>query len=407
MKGKEYVQKVKNCILNRVRFHAPILFDTSLDWRALVEEGVDIGKPVFKFDKILNKNLIKAFNLAGREEDFNLLISSSSIQNKKQLEKLDKGIVFNPNTCKASFLEAINKLNINYSSSSNYNLVFREKFFKVQDNILNPHYEDFSLQQVAVFDEIFVQHCEFVLNGANFYTKLQNKASQTKRVALELNIPLAKGYYFFKRLPRSLLVENLLTKEKKFLNFICKGAKFTFSAVDGLENSVFSCINVKIFLNLKAGEEAFVFFNFGEIKEPIKSEKEVVFLKQASQRKCCEIFNLRVKTKNPKFDIFFNRTLPQKIWINWINGVSEQILEEKYVQLKNLFIKERENLNFVNFKEIGLKELGVFNGLFYKKILVVQSDSKFLKVGKTFFYNINSLSKQTLLKNDCLAVSFG
>ncbi len=406
MRRKEYVEKVKNCILNRVRFHAPILFDTTLDKRALFELGVDLNKPVFKFDKKLSKSLARAFFLARKEEDFNLLISTNSFEKEKILKGLSC-IVFNPDTCKASLLESINKLNINYSSASNYNPVFKDKFVKVQGKILNPHYEEFSLEQVFVQDEIFGQHCEFVLNGTNFYTKLQNKSKTERKVNFELNIPLEKGYYFFKRMTKCVCIENLMTGEKKFLNFTCRGAKFCFSEVDGLENSVFSCVNAKISLCLKPGEQTFVFFNFGPKKMPVRGEKEIEFLKQISYKECCEIFNLRVKTKNPKFDIFFNRTLPQRIWVNWANDKPELLLEEKYLTLKKLFLKEKENMNFVNFKEIGLRELGIFNGKYYKKIIVVQGEGKFLKVGKTFFYNINSFSKKTLSTNEPLAVSFG
>ena len=57
MKKNEYIQKAKNTILNRVRFHAPVVYDDKIDKKVLFLGGVDVNLPVFKFDKTLNKNL--------------------------------------------------------------------------------------------------------------------------------------------------------------------------------------------------------------------------------------------------------------------------------------------------------------------------------------------------------------
>ena len=81
MKKSDYVEKAKTSILNRIKFHAPILYDDKIDRRALFENGVSLGLPIFKFDKILNKKLVKAFELAQKEEKFNLLLTSSSLEN--------------------------------------------------------------------------------------------------------------------------------------------------------------------------------------------------------------------------------------------------------------------------------------------------------------------------------------
>lgn len=409
MKGKYYILKAKNAILNRIRFHAPIVYDTDLDRRLLFEYGVDINKPLFKFDKRLNKRLLKAFELAGKEEDFNLVISTSALgkTKDKQLKKMQNVVVYNKDVAPVSFIEMVNKLNINYPSSSNYNLVYKDKFFKLGNQILNPHFEDFSLEQVLVKDEVFVLYNEFVLNGNNFFIKLQNKSNQEKKVDLELNLPLKKGYYFFKRMQKCIQVENLLTTEKMYLNFICRNAQFSFSNVDGLENSVYCCVNVKLSVNLKAGEESFIYFNYGESRFAFKGEAEIKAFKHLARKQCCEIFNLQVKTQNPKFDNFFNKLLPQKIWINWLNGEVDENLEKKYLSLKSLFVKGTDSLSLVDFKDIGLRELGIFNGEYYKKILVIRSDEKFLRVGRTFFYNINGITNHSLTSKEPIVVSFG
>lgn len=409
MRNKEYIEKAKETILNRVRFHAPVVYDDQIDKSVLFANGIDISKPIFKFDKVLTKKLVKAFELAQKEEDFNLVLSYSSLGNLggNALKQLKTFTYYSKETSPVSLVEMINKLNINYQASSNYNLVFKEKFFKVNKQILNPHFENFCLKQTSVIDDIFVDYNEFVLNGTNFFVNLQNKTKDKKKVAIELNIPLQKGYYYFKKLPNSVLIENLLTKEKIYLNFVCRNAKFSFSNVDGLENSVFCCINVKINFNLEKQEEKFVFFNLGDAKFALKYLNDIKKFQLLARNKSCEIFNVQVKTKNAKFDNFFNKVLPQKIWINWLNGEVDLKWEEKYLTLKKMFIKGVQNYSFVPFKEIGLKELGIFNGEYYKKIIVVSGNEKFLKVGKTFFYNINGVTNHSLKSKEPICLSFG
>ncbi len=400
MKNKDYIEKAKKLILNRVRFHAPIVYDDNINFDILSRFGVDVNLPVFKFDKTLSKNLAKAFTLAKKEENFNLLLSDKSASKHSP-----KGAILYSQSSSLDFLRAINKLNINYSSSTNFNPVFQDKFFKVDGQILNPQFDDFKLKKVAVFDKIYVDYTEFVLNGSNFYLKISNQDKKPKKVEIELNIPLVKGYYFFKRFNRSVLIENLLTKQKLFLNFICPNAKFSFSCVDGLENSVFSCVNVRATVNVE--EESFVFFNFGAQKFNLKNERSVEAFQNLARRKVCDIFNVQVKTKNAKFDYFFNKSLPQKIWVNWLNGDFDKTLEEKYLSLKRLFVRGEKNFDLVNFKEVGLKELGIFNGQYYKKVLFLNGKDKFLRVGRTFFYNINRLNASTLKTAEPVAISFG
>lgn len=416
MKQKDFIEKAKTLILNRVRFHAPIVYDDKIDKRILFENGINPNLPVFKFEKPLNECLLRAFFLAKKEEKFNLLISTNSFENfgknklkkikNKYLKNAENVVIYSQKKSSISFIEIINKLNINYFSSSNFDVNFKEKFFKINNTILNPNYKYYSLRQNLSFDGVYAEYCEFVLNGNNYFCKFKNVSKERKRVSVELNIPLAKGYYYFKKMDKCILIENLLTKKKMFLNYICKNCKFSFSNIDGIENSTFCCVNAKLSIILEAGKEKVIYFNFGDEKFSVK-EEQTRFLKELSQRKCCEIFNIQVKTRNPKFDTFFNVTLPKKIWINWLNFEANEILEKKYLALKMMFVKGQRNFSFVNFKEIGLKELGIFNGECYKKIYIVSGKEKFLKVGKTFFYNINGISTISLKSKEPISLSFG
>lgn len=409
MRNNDYIKKAKSVILNRVRFHAPVVYDDDIDKTVLFVNGIDISKPIFKFDKVLNKNLVKAFSLALKEEKFNILFSNKSVEKvgERKLKKIPNAILYNQEQSSVSFIEMINKLNINYSSPSNYNIAFKDKFFKVNEIILNPSYKEFVLRQNLAVNEVWVEYSEFVLNGRNIFVNLKNKANVNKKIELELNIPLRKGYYFFKQLTKSVLVENLLTKEKKFLNFFARNCKFSFSNVDGLENSVFCCVNVRLTVNIEKKEEKIVFFNFGDEKFAFNNSNQIKSYKQIALKKCCEIFNVKVKTKETKFDNYFNNILPKKIWINWLNDETNLLLEEKYLNLKKLFIRGCNNFSFVPFREIGIKEIGLFNGEYYKKVEIVSSSEKFLKLGKTFFYNMNGISKESLKKSDPIMLSFG
>ena len=82
------------------------------------------------------------------------------------------------------------------------------------------------------------------------------------------------------------------------------------------------------------------------------------------------------------------------------------MLIEKYTTYRALFIKGKEKISFVPFKEIGLKELGIFNGEYYKKILISFGAEKFLQVGKTKFFNINNVTRFSLKKKDNISLSF-
>mgnify|MGYP006334560271 CR=1 FL=1 len=98
--------------------------------------------------------------------------------------------------------------------------------------------------------------------------------------------------------------------------------------------------------------------------------------------------------------------MPKKIWINWSNAEENQQNEEKYLALKRLFVKGTKEIEFVPFKKFGVKELGIFNGEYYKKILIVDGDRKFLQVGKTFYQNINGLTEYTLKSKDPISLCF-
>lgn len=408
MNKKEYIERAKECILNRVKFHAPILYDDEIDKRALFEKGVDINLPIFKYEKKLNRHLLKAFKLAQEDEKFNLVLAESSLQNLNQkcLNGLENVCVFSKND-KASFLKSVNKLNINYFSSSNYSAKFSENFVCINGERLNPGFDDFSLSKIQNYDGVLVDYKEFVLNGNNLFLHLQNNMQKVQKITLEINFLLKNGYYFIKKAQKNVVIENLLNKSKTFINYVCEHAVFSFSNVDGLQNSKFCCVNVKASFTLKAGQAKNVFFNFGEDKFLFKQSDNFEKLVECAKVAAHQIFNVKVKTKNTKFDLMFNKTLPQKIWLNWVNNTPDIALEEKYLSYKRMFVRGKDVLSLVPFKEIGLRELGIFNGKYYKRFVAVCSDRAFFKIGKIVFYNLQNISKMILKSREPVSFSFG
>ncbi len=409
MKKSVLIEDIKQKILNRVKFHAPVVFGSFVDKNVLLRHGVDVNLPIFKYEKPISKQLFKAFVEAGEEEKFNLVVAAQNVGalSKKMLGRCENLVVYEPENVSKIFLEMINKLNINYSSTSNYKVEYKDKFFKVCGQILNPQYKDFSLKQRLEFDQIIVNYEEFVLNGSNFFCMIENCSTNKKMVEIELNLPLKKGYYFFKKGRDSLGIHNLLTHEIMSLNFCARNAEFCFSEVDGLGNSVFSCVNVKVKLLLGGSTKKYVFFNFGSESFALKKLPQIKKFKALALQKMYEIFDIRVKTKNEGFNQFFNFILPRRIWLNWLNGESDVLLEQKYLARRRLFVVGKEKISFVPFKQIGLKEIGVFNGQYYKKIFVVKGDEKFLKVGATAFYNINGVTNHSLKSKEPISLCFG
>lgn len=408
MNKKQYIERAKQCILNRVKFHAPILYDDEIDKRALFEKGIDINLPIFKYEKRMTKHLLKAFQLAQKDEKFNIVLAESSLQNlnQKLLRGLENVCVFSSND-KASFLKSINKLNINYFSSSNYNTKFCENFVCVNGERINPSFDDFVLSKIQNFDGVLMEYKEFFLNGNNLLLHFRNDTQKGQKIALEINFLFKNGYYFIKKSQKNMIIVNLLNKNKTFINYVCDHTNFSFSNVDGLQNSKFCCVNIRANFVLKPGQEKQVFFNFGNDKFLFKQSDNFEKLFECARVAVHQIFNVKVKTKNPKFDLMFNKTLPRKIWLNWINNTPDISLEEKYLAYKRMFVRGDNIMSLVPFKEIGLRELGIFNGKYYKRFVVVRSDKPFFKVGKTMFYNLQNISKLILKSKEAVSFSFG
>jgi hypothetical protein len=96
-----------------------------------------------------------------------------------------------------------------------------------------------------------------------------------------------------------------------------------------------------------------------------------------------------------------------KIWLGWLNFERNFSLEEKYKTYRKLFLKGKDKIVFTNFAQLGVREIFIFNGSVYKKISIVLSNEKFLKIGKTCFWGTNSLSTKSLKTVEPIVFSLG
>ncbi|MBQ8845167.1 MAG: hypothetical protein IJ008_04040 [Clostridia bacterium] len=410
MKNKEYIKNLTQTIINRVELHAPILYDNNIKFESIKYLGININLPIFKFEKKLTKNHLKAFILAQKSVEFNLILFEEMLTKKdrKLLAKIKNLFIINSNFISLSAIETINKLNINYYSKINFKENLNENYFSIYGEVINLSYKNMFLSKKEEKNDVFFDLNMFLLNGQNYFLKLNNKLNHEKEIDFEINIPLKKGYYFFKKMSNCIVVENITTKEKLYFNFSTSYQDISFSHIDGLENSTLACINLKVKTKLKPKEHKAYFFNFGDTKFILKNQKIMEKFFILSVEKLNEIFNLKIKTNRSEFDYNFNYDMPRRIIINWLNFSCDKKLEYKYFSFKNSILEEKDNQYFLkkNFN-LNIKEVGIFNGEIFKKILIFNGDEKLIQIGHTKFFNVNSISKNTIKKNESISLCFG
>ena len=61
MDKKEYLGKIENLIVNRIKYHAPNLISSDVDFSLLDAIGIDGTKPIFVYKKPLDKLFLEPF----------------------------------------------------------------------------------------------------------------------------------------------------------------------------------------------------------------------------------------------------------------------------------------------------------------------------------------------------------
>ena len=335
MKKKEYIEKMANLIINRVRFHAPIVYDKEVDFEILEVIGIDTSLPIFKYDKSINAVMLDAFKRAQAEVNFNIIATNEPSVSEKKLKALKNFIYIREEELGYSLLASINALNINYKSNSEFDKEIEENYIKVNDEIVNLNYKNYYLHKKAISDGVVYEIREFLLNGRNFILNFSNGSNEKRIASFEINIVLPRGYYRFKRETNAIKIENLCSHDTAYFNFVSKNAKFSFSTISGVESSTHACLNMKMNISLNAKEQKRFYFNFGENKYCFTSPKDAERFFEISQEKMSEIFDIKVLTRNKQFDEEFNVYMPQKIWLSWLNLTIDEENEKNYLKTKN------------------------------------------------------------------------
>ncbi len=407
MKKKEYIEKMANLIINRVRFHAPIVYDKEVDFEILEVIGIDTSLPIFKYDKSINAVMLDAFKRAQAEVNFNIIATNEPSVSEKKLKALKNFIYIREEELGYSLLASINALNINYKSNTEFDKEIEENYIKVNDEIVNLNYKNYYLHKKAISDGVVYEIREFLLNGRNFILNFSNGSNEKRIASFEINIVLPRGYYRFKRETNAIKIENLCSHDTAYFNFVSKNAKFSFSTISGVESSTHACLNMKMNISLNAKEQKRFYFNFGENKYCFTSPKDAEKFFEISQEKMSEIFDIKVLTRNKQFDEEFNVYMPQKIWLSWLNLTVDEENEKNYLKTKNTIINKTENGLKINENFKGLKQVQIYLNSGYKRVFIVPGNERYILSGKTKYFNFNLLTKEVFEKNNEIYLSFG
>ncbi len=407
MTKKEYVEKMANLIINRVRFHAPIVYDDNVDFEILEIIGIDPTLPIFKYEKPLDNVMADAFLQAQKEVSFNLITTSQPACKKSRLNSLKNFIYIREEELGYSLLSSINALNINYKSGCDFNKEIEEDYIKINDEIVNLNYQNYYLHKKASSNGVVYEIKEFLLNGKNFILNFTNLHEEKEIITFEINVVLPRGYYHFKRENNAIKITSLISGEVAYFNFQSKNAKFTFSTISGLESSTHACINMKINVSLNGKAQKRFYFNYGENKYCFSSPHDIDEFFDISQKKMCEIFDIKVLSRDKSFDEEFNRSLPQKIWLSWLKMSSDEENENRYIKLKNSIVKKIENGWQINEEFKGLKQVQIYGNSGYRRVFIVEGAERYILSGKTKYFNFTNVTNEIFQKNNEIYLSFG
>ena len=407
MTKKEYIEKIASLIINRVRFHAPVVKDDDIDFELLEVVGMKKDLPVFKYEKPLDKVFYAAFVMAQEMVEFNLILTKQPEILQRRVQNMPNTFVIFEEEMGSTLHRTIDALNINYSSHSKFTEKIEEEYIALNGQKISLDYVPYYLYKKGSNNSVLYEISEFILNGKNFLLSFTNPYKQNKILEFEINVLLPKGYYIFHDDGESVEIENLCNKDKAYFNYNLKGAKFSFSCISGLESSTHACVNLRMKIELRPLEMKKFYFNYGENRYCFSSPKDAVNFFHISQEKMNEIFDVQVQTKDKKFDELFNRYIPENIWLSWLkNGVDEES-ENYYLKTRENLVKNVNGAMQINEHFEGLKEVRFFRNLGWKRVFIVPSESRYLFANKIKYFNFTLLTKEIFSKNKEIYLSFG
>ena len=405
MKKKEYIEKIKNLIIQRVKYHAPQLHE-EVDLSLLEAVGINPKYPIFLYKKPLDKIFYKAFKEAKQEINFNLILLENPLVKQKEIENLDKTYLFLKDEMGCNLSNTLENLNINYLTHSDFKNELKNEYIKINNSQINFDYLPYFYTKKVMYDGVVGEVKQFLLNGKNNIINLLNTRDTTSTIKLEINIPLPRGYYIFDKGVDCIKIKNLYNHETAYLNYNFKNAKIRFSNMSGIESCTFACIHLDCEISLLPKQKLVLFYNFGENKYMIKSPKMLEYFFKLSQIKMNEIFDLKVQSRNNNFDNNFNLSLPRKIWEKWQKyDVDEESINE-WLKIKSKIIKSStKGIQIAkDFKDI--KEVRFFRNLRWKRVFVLHNNANYMYADKVKYFNYDLLTKEIFEKNNEIYLSF-
>lgn len=406
MKKNEFIEKVKNLIINKVRFHAPNLVSDNIDFDLLSVVGINPVYPIFMFSKPLDNIFFEAFKRAKKEVKFNLILTKRPLISVKKIDKLDFTKLLYEEDMGSKLFYLLDGLNINYISHSDFEKRLKNNYLKINGEEINFDFYPYYFYKKLQINGVIFEGKEFLINGKNFHLTFSNPHTDEREIYVEFNMPLPRGYYIFKKGINFIEICNINTREKAYFNYQANGAEVSFSSINGLENSTFACINVRCKVELKRKEFKHIFFNFGQLKFLSLKPNELKDYFQISQNKMFEMFDIVINSHDKKLDELFNFSLPRKIWENWEKlSVNEQS-ENEWLKLKNKILLEFDKGEKINEKFKGLKEVKLYRNSNWRRVFIVHGDNEYLYDGRTKYFNFSLLTKEILSQNSEIYLSF-
>ena len=406
MTRKEYLFKIENLISNKIKYHSPNVNSPDIDYSLLDAIGIDVTLPIFIYKKPLDKLFFQAFYNVKKKIDFNLILTERPEVKDKKVKLLNH-TYYIPNEELGSNLDrTLEALNINYITHSDYQNVRQGEYIKFNEIPVEFDYIPYYFTKKLQDKGIIFQATNFILNGKNYILNITNTLKKMANLSFEINVPLPRGYYFFKQEKDCVEIENLTNNQKAYFNYHFKDAKLNFSCMNGIESCTYACINLKCQLSLLPQQNKKLYFNFGENKYCIYNPKDMQYFFDISQIKMNEIFDIKVSTSDKQNDQLFNFYLPYNIYSKWQNFDCDEKSENDYIKMKNLYVSKCEKGEQINPNYKGLKEVKFYRNFRWKRVFILHNNTCYLFADKVKYFNYTLLTKEIFNKNNEIYLSF-
>lgn len=406
MKKKEYLKKIENLIINRIKYHAPNLSSDNIDYELLDAIGIDTTLPVFLYKKPLDRLFYQAFLNVKKSVDFNLILTSQPSLKEDKIKLLKNTHIILENELGSNLANTLEALNINYLSHSDFANNLEGEYLAFNGKKIEFDFIPFYYTKKLMEDGVIFQATNFLLNGKNYILNFTNTRNETKKVTFEINVPLPRGYYFFKKGTDFIEIENLTNRQKAYFNYHFKNISFNFSNMSGIASCTFACIHVTGEVTLLPRQTRKCYFNYGDNKYCLYSPTDMQNFFDISQQKINQIFDVKVSTHDKQFDQAFNFSLPYKIWEMWQkNGVDEKS-ENQWSKMKNQIIKNCKKGLQINEDFKGLKEVKIYRNLAWKRVFIVHNNARYMFADKVKYFNFTLLTNEIFNKNNEIYLSF-